>query len=342
MSTIPIRLLLVEDSDDDALLIARVLSNAGYTLTHERIETEAEFVEALKQEEWDVILADYSLPSFGAVRALQIIHDLGIDIPFVVVTGTISEEEAVKLMHAGAHDYIIKGRYERLSPVIAREHRAQLVRSRERQTEADLRAALNSLRVTNDALSAAPDELAAAFARALERRDKETEGHSQRVTTMTVRLARLMGISDIELIDIRRGALLHDIGKIGIPDSILLKPGPLTEDEWLIMRQHPVYAYEMLSPIIYFRESLDIPYYHHEKFDGSGYPRGLVGEKIPLSARIFSIIDTFDALRRERPYKPAFTLEQTLEEIRSLSGSSFDPVVVKSFLNANAAGILIG
>lgn len=341
MSTIPIRLLLVEDNEDDAILIARVLASAGYMLLYERIQTETEFIEALRQK-WDVILADYSLPSFGAVRALQIVHDLGVDIPFVVVTGTISEEEAVRLMHAGAHDYIIKGRYERLPPVIAREHRAQMVRSRERQTEADLRAALNSLKITNDALAAAPDELAAAFARALERRDRETEGHSQRVTTMTVRLARLMGIGDAELIHIRRGALLHDIGKIGIPDAILHKPGPLSEDEWLVMRQHPVYAYEMLSPIIYFRDSLDIPYYHHEKWDGSGYPRGLVGEQIPLSARIFSVIDTFDALGRERPYKLAFSLEQTLQEIDSLSGISFDPIVVKSFMNANAAGILRG
>jgi cyclic di-GMP phosphodiesterase len=340
MSYIEISLLIVEDNDDDATLIARVLSNAGYKLRYERIETEVAFRKALKQETWDVILADYSLPTFSAIRALQIVHDLGIDTPFVVVTGTIPESEAVKLMHAGAHDYIIKGHWDRLSPIIARETRAQSVRIRERQTEADLRSALDSLRVTNDALASAPDELAAAFARALEKRDRETEGHSQRVTTMTVRLARLMGISDGELVYIRRGALLHDVGKIGIPDAILLKPGKLTAEEWLIMRQHPVYAYEMLSPIIYFRDSLDIPYYHHEKWDGSGYPRGLIGEAIPLAARVFAIADTFDALRRERPYKLALSLEDTLQEIESLSGISFDPVVVRYFLNS--ASVLIG
>lgn len=339
MTSSEISLLMVEDNDDDAVLVARILSDAGYIIRYERIETETEFRKALRHT-WDVILADYSLPSFGAIRALQIVHDLDIDTPFVVVTGTISEAEAVKLMHSGAHDYIIKGHWDRLAPILAREMRAQSVRIRQKQTESDLRSALDSLRITNDAMAAAPDELAAAFANALERRDRETEGHSQRVATMTVRLARLMGITDGELIHIRRGALLHDIGKIGIPDAILHKPGALTPEEWLIMRQHPVYAYEILSKIIYFRNSLDIPYYHHEKMDGSGYPRGLIGKEIPISARIFAVIDTFDALRRERPYKLAFSLEDSLEEIESLSGISFDPSVVKSFLNA--IGILIG
>ena len=167
---------------------------------------------------------------------------------------------------------------------------------------------------------------------ALDLRDKETEGHSQRVTELTVRIANAMGMSKTELGHIRRGALLHDIGKMGIPDSILLKTGPLNEDEWEIMRKHPVYAYELLSPIEYLRPALDIPYCHHEKKDGTGYPRGLKGDQIPLSARIFAVVDIFDALSSERPYRPAWPREKVLEHIQSLVGSHLDSEVVDIFL----------
>jgi PAS domain S-box-containing protein len=177
------------------------------------------------------------------------------------------------------------------------------------------------------------------WSRALDYRDKETEGHSQRVTEMTSRIARSMGISEEELVHVRRGALLHDIGKMGIPDSILLKPGPLTEEEWKIMRLHPVYAHELLYPITYLRAALDIPYCHHEKWDGTGYPRGLKGEQIPLSARIFAIVDVWDALRSDRPYRLAWEEEKTKEYIRSLSGIQFDPKVVDVFLNMSFPGV---
>jgi HD-GYP domain-containing protein (c-di-GMP phosphodiesterase class II) len=171
------------------------------------------------------------------------------------------------------------------------------------------------------------------WSRALDLRDKETEGHTQRVTEMAVRLAADMGIEEGPLMDIRRGALLHDIGKMGIPDAILLKTGPLTDDEWEIMRRHPAYAYEMLSPITFLEPSLDIPYCHHEKWDGSGYPRGLKGSEIPLAARIFAVVDVYDALRSDRPYRAAWSEEKVLEHIRSLSGTHFEPAVVEAFLN---------
>src|SRR6266536_302243 len=136
------------------------------------------------------------------------------------------------------------------------------------------------------------------------------------------------------------GALLHDIGKMGIPDNILLKPGPLTDDEWVIMRKHPVYAYEMLAPIAYLQPALDIPYCHHEKWDGSGYPRGLKGEEIPLAARVFAVVDVWDALRSNRPYRQSWSEEKVCEHIRSLRGTHFDPVVVDVFLRMIASGEL--
>ena len=170
------------------------------------------------------------------------------------------------------------------------------------------------------------------WARTLELRDRETQGHSQRVLDLTLRLARKLGFTDEELVHVQRGALLHDIGKIGVPDNILLKEGPLTDAEWEIMRKHPTYAYEMLVTIPFLRKALDIPYCHHEKWDGSGYPRGLKGEEIPLSARIFAIVDVWDALRSDRPYRLAWTDEKTLDYIQSQSGSHFDPMVVDAFM----------
>jgi PAS domain S-box-containing protein/putative nucleotidyltransferase with HDIG domain len=170
------------------------------------------------------------------------------------------------------------------------------------------------------------------WARALELRDNETQGHSRRVTTLAVDLARVLGMSEPELVHFRRGALLHDIGKMGIPDRILLKEEKLTEAEWKIMRQHPNYAHDMLQPIKYLRKSLDIPYCHHEKWDGTGYPRGLKGEQIPLVARIFAIIDVWDAVTIDRPYRKAWTKQKALKYIREQSGKHFDPVIVAAFL----------
>jgi HD-GYP domain-containing protein (c-di-GMP phosphodiesterase class II) len=189
---------------------------------------------------------------------------------------------------------------------------------------------------SNMDLILAYDSTIEGWSRALDYRDKETEGHSQRVTELTINIARELGMNEEELVHVRRGALLHDIGKMGIPDSILLKPGSLTEEEWEIMRLHPVYSYDLLHPVAYLRPALDIPYCHHEKWDGSGYPRGLKAEQIPLSARIFAAVDVWDALRSDRPYRPAWTEEKTKEHIRAHSGIQFDPKVVGAFLRAIA------
>ena len=191
---------------------------------------------------------------------------------------------------------------------------------------------LADLERLNEELTRAYDSTLLGWAKALELRDKDTEGHHQRVTDMTLRLAGLMKLSGTEQIHIRRGALLHDIGKLGIPDSILLKPGQLTEEEWALMKKHPEYAYEFLAAIPFLRPALDIPFAHHERWDGSGYPRGLKGEEIPLAARLFMVVDVWDALRHDRPYRPAWADQQIHEHIRSLAGTHFDPHVVEIFL----------
>jgi PAS domain S-box-containing protein len=171
------------------------------------------------------------------------------------------------------------------------------------------------------------------WVRALDLRDRETEGHTQRVTELTLKVVRTLGFSDEELSHIRRGALLHDMGKMAIPDDILQKPGPLNEAEWEKMRQHPIYAYEMLSPIEYLRPALDIPFCHHERWDGSGYPRGLKGEEIPLSARLFAIVDVWDALCSDRPYRKKMPYAEVAAYLREHSGHLFEPRLVEVFLS---------
>jgi PAS domain S-box-containing protein/putative nucleotidyltransferase with HDIG domain len=191
---------------------------------------------------------------------------------------------------------------------------------------------LESLKRSNAELREAYDTTIGGWARALDLKDEETAGHSERVTTLTLKLARHLKIPEHELEHIRRGALLHDIGKMGVPDSILLKPGKLDAEEWVVMQQHTTYARDFLEPIPFLKPALDIPYAHHEKWDGSGYPRGLKGDEIPLAARIFAVIDVYDALTSDRPYRRAWSKQRALEHIQVAAGAHFDPTVVTAFL----------
>jgi putative nucleotidyltransferase with HDIG domain len=188
------------------------------------------------------------------------------------------------------------------------------------------------LQWSNAELRMAYDKTIEGWSRALDLRDKETEDHTRRVTEMTIHLARRLGIPDTELVHIRRGAILHDIGKVSISDSILLKAGELTEEEWAVMRRHPLIAVELLSPIAYLTPALPIPRSHHEKWDGTGYPDGLAGEQIPLAARIFTLADVYDALMSDRPYRKSWSKAETLEYIRAQAGKQFDPQIVTTFL----------
>ncbi len=612
----PLHVLIVEDLEDDALLIVGELRRGGYEPVFERVQTPEAMSQALEGRDWDLVTADYSLPGFSAPAALALLQEREIDIPFIVVSGTIGEETAVAAMRAGAHDYLMKGNLARLAPAVERELREAEVREASRndqlalreseeryrgmfegvfdailvesltgkildanvracemfgwsreelrsKTEADLalegqpaiiptkmtaekippapietvhvrasgehfpaevtariqriagekvllvvirditdrkrdeeqirrqlsrlqalrnidlaitasldlsltfsvlldqvvsnlgvdaadvmvydrhtrrlsfaagrgfhapppegrtqrigeglagKAALDRTLLSIQRLSDAEEDLGpddsyieegfvtyhaaplvakgtvmgvlevlhrteispdqewmdfleaiaghAAIAidnatlfeelhrssqelieaydstlegwiGALDLRDKETEGHTQRVTEMAVRLAKAMGLGDEELVHVRRGALLHDIGKMGVPDSILLKPGALRDDEWEIMCQHPVNARKLLSPIAFLRPALNIPYCHHEKWDGTGYPVGLKGKEIPIEARIFSVVDVWDALLSDRPYREAWAKGKVREYIQEQTGRQFDPTVVEAFL----------
>lgn len=196
----------------------------------------------------------------------------------------------------------------------------------------DRKEAEEALQRAHNQLQEAYDKTIEGWVLALDLRDREIEGHTQRVTNMTEKLARIMGYTDEEITHIRRGALLHDMGKMGIPDEILQKPGPLTDDEWVIMRRHPEMAYQMLSQIKYLEKAITIPYYHHERWDGSGYPHKLKGEDIPLIARMFAVVDVWDALSSDRPYRKKMPHNEVLEYLQMEAGRLFDPQVVEIFI----------
>ena len=202
-----------------------------------------------------------------------------------------------------------------------------------RRAQDDIRTLLTDLRSSNAELTQAYEANIEGWSRALDLRDRETEGHCQRVAEMAVRLAQAIGLTEDQIVHVRRGALLHDIGKMGVPDGVLLKPGPLDAEERALMELHPLHAYAMLSPIDFLQQALDIPYCHHEKWDGTGYPRCLKGDAIPIAARLFALADVWDALRSDRPYRKAWSEPKVREHIRSLAGTHFDPSLTEIFLD---------
>ena len=441
-----LKVLIVEDSPDDLELLLIELRRGGYIPQYRCVVNRLDMEQALDEQEWDLILSDYSLPAFSGPAALEVWKKRGLDIPFIVVSGMIGEETAVEMMKAGASDYLMKGRLARLAPAIDRELRETQTRRERRIAEASLRQSEQKFSLFMDvipvqvfivdqnhrlmyanrmiqnllpgrelhgaqpmdlfapelsekaeeayqrildgevfrnlqsvdmedgkhtlevlmfpipggqagnlvggigldvterlrseqAVKQANQELAHAYdatlqgwSRALELWESETAGHSQRVVSMTLELAGALGVPEEDMVHLRRGALLHDIGKMGVPDSILRKPGPLSSDEWVVMRMHPTFANQVLEPIDFLGKAREIPYSHHERWDGSGYPQGLAGEDIPLGARIFAVIDVWDALISTRPYRPAWSHAAARAYIQEQSGKQFDPRVVGAFL----------
>lgn len=319
-----LNVLILEDRPDDADLIVYELRSAGYLPTWRRVDTESAYVEAI-QDGLDIILADFNLPQFNALRALHLLNERALDIPFIIVSGVISEETAIDCMKQGAADYLLKDRLTRLGKAVERALEQKRLRDEQRTSQ-------HALRHAHSELAEAYEATIEGWSRALDLRDKETENHTQRVAKGSVQLARLLKVPEAQIVHIRRGSLLHDIGKMGIPDEILLKPGPLTPEEWELMRKHPTYAYELLHPIEYLRPALDIPHYHHEHWDGSGYPFGLKGEEIPLAARIFSVVDVWDALGSDRPYRKKLPKGEIIAYLKEQAGVLFDPRIVEVFL----------
>jgi cyclic di-GMP phosphodiesterase len=316
--------LIVDDEYIGRETLQSVLEGEGYEL--EMAENGLQAIEKAKKLLPDVILLDVMMPGMTGFEVCQRIrNDPQIaEIPIIILTALDDRESLLNALKAGADDFISKpfDRYElraRLMGITRLNRYQKLIQERAK------------LRDANTQLLSAYEATIEGWSHALDLRDRETEGHSRRVTQLTVRLAQALGISDNEIMHIRRGALLHDMGKIGIPDAILHKPAKLTDEEWKIMRNHPQLAYDMLYPIEYLRPALEIPLTHHEKWDGTGYPRGLKGEEIPIVARLFAVVDVWDALTSDRPYRPAWSPEQALAYIQEQSGKHFDPQVVDLF-----------
>jgi putative two-component system response regulator len=316
-------LLIVDDQPRGRDALASVLESEGYTLIFACSGPEA--ISMARQTTPDLVLLDVMMPEmdgFEVCRRLRADPDLAL-VPIFLVTALDDQASLLQGIQSGADDFVSK-------PFKRAELRAR-VRTITRLNR--FRTLLDERQQAAEELTRAYDATLEGWSRALDLRDHETEGHSRRVTEMTVRLARALGIDGADIEHIRRGALLHDIGKMGVPDAILLKPGPLNDEEWAVMRRHPTMAYELLAPIPYLRQSLDIPRCHHEKWDGSGYPRGLSGTAIPVAARIFAVVDVWDALSNDRPYRKAWPPEMVYQHLASLAGSHFDPIVVMTFLH---------
>jgi putative two-component system response regulator len=279
------------------------------------------------EEEPDLILLDVMMPEMNGFEVCDKIRSsiALAEVPILMISALDDRDSRLAGLQAGVDDFISK-------PFDRNELRARvrtilrLNRYRKlRDEHASLEKALHELQLTYD-------KTIEGWVQALDIRDHETEGHTQRVTKMTIRLAKTMGFDDDQVNHIRRGALLHDIGKLSVPDAILCKPGKLTEEEWEIMRLHPTYAYEWLHSIEYLQPAIDIPHYHHEKWDGNGYPCGLRGEEIPLTARIFAVVDVWDALSSNRYYRDAWPKDKVFQHIQEQSGKHFDPQVVEEFI----------
>lgn len=316
--------LIVDDEPSGRQTLEAVLEGEGYRL--EMAESGFQALEKARELLPDVILLDVMMPGLTGYEVCERIRadEKLAEIPIIILTALDDRNSMLRALEAGADDFITK-------PFDRHELRARLVgimRLNRYQKLVNERAKLEQ---AHTELIAAYDATILGWSRAMDLRDRETEGHSQRVAEHTVRLATAIGISEQELVHVRRGALLHDMGKLGVPDAILYKPDKLTQEEWNIMRQHPQLAYDMLSSIDYLRPALDIPYCHHEKWDGSGYPHRLKGEHIPLAARIFAIVDVWDALTSDRPYRPAWSKEDSFAHIREQSGKHFEPQIVDLF-----------
>jgi len=445
---IPIRVLFVEDWEDDVLLIVRELKRAGYNITFRRVDTPEEMRNALSEEQWDVILSDYAMPRFGAAEALSIFKETGLDIPFIIVSGAIGEQTAVELMRAGAHDFVMKDNLAKLAPVIQRELRDAETRNERRQVQEKLReseeryrllfqsspdviaqvdldgrfitanmAMIKSLgfsseeevigktfhdlmpkhvanyrlkmvrkacnewqtqvfedqragrwfhnifvpikipekgeitvqiiarditenKKAQEQLEKSFVDLAETVSRAMVSRDPYTATHQRNVAELALLVGRKLGLDKDRLRGLYIGGLLHDIGKISIPESLLNKPGPLTEEEWNLVRTHAKRGYEILKDANFPWPVAEMALHHHERLDGSGYPDGLSGDELSLEVRILSVCDVVEAMSAYRPYRPARSTREIIKELQNGRGKEYDASVVDILLRIIRKGEL--
>jgi response regulator RpfG family c-di-GMP phosphodiesterase len=336
-------ILVVDDEPAIRDLLCESLVQEGYHCQGAANGQEA--LDQLHRSQFGLVLSDIDMPSMDGVRLLQGIREAHPDVEVVMITGVVDVEVALRAMRMGANDYLTKPfnlEEVRLTVEKALEKRRLLLENREYQRDLESKVAERTVELVLkrreieqlfEKLQVSYETTLEALAAALDTRDTETQGHSRRVSEYTAVIASRMGVKDPELTEIKRGALLHDVGKIGIPDAVLRKPGKLTAAEWQEMKRHPEIGYRILSGIKFLEPSLPIVIAHQERFDGSGYPRGLKREEIPLGARIFAVVDTLDAMTSDRPYRKAMPYEDAREEIVRNSGIQFDPAVVQVFLS---------
>src|SRR5579883_3009123 len=324
------RILIVDDEEAIREIVASMLTMAGYDCKQAGSGLEALAI-LDSGEEFELMLSDLMMAELDGIGLLEKTKERYPEMPVVMVTAVHDISVALAAIRNGAYDYLLKP-FER-EQLLATVRRALENRAYQTNLEALVQARTEQLRQAMSDLERSYDITLEALGDALDLKDAETEGHSKRVTAYTVALARAMGLAPSEIRIIARGAFLHDIGKMAIPDAILLKPGKLTPDEQALMREHCVRGYQILSKIPYLREAAEIVYTHQEHYDGSGYPRGLKGNEIPLGSRIFAVADTLDAITSDRPYRRAQSIEIARREIQRCSGTQFDPRVVDVYLS---------
>jgi putative nucleotidyltransferase with HDIG domain len=329
------KVLVVDDEEAIREVVATLLEAQGYRCT--ACVNGRMALEKFRQDTFDLVLSDIVMPEMDGLKLLAELRAADPDVPVIMVTAMHDISIALEAIRAGAYDYILKP-FEKdqlyLSVRRALEHRRLVIENQTYQSDLEKLVAerTQQLSVALQDLEESYDYTLEALGGALDAKDAETEGHCQRVTAFTVTIAKAMKVDKALLRHIARGAFLHDIGKMGIPDHILRKPGPLNPAEREIMRRHCEIGYAVLERIPFLKEAAEIVLSHQECYDGRGYPRGLKGEQIPLGARIFAIADTLDAMISDRPYRKAAPISAAREEIRRYSGTQFDPRVVEVFL----------
>ena len=329
------RILVVDDEEAIREIVASMLGAAGYATQQAGSGMEA-LAKLNSGEEFELMLSDLMMADLDGIGLLERTKEKYPDMPVVMVTAVHDISVALAAIRNGAYDYLLKPfEREQLLNTVSRalENRRLKVENRTYQTnlESLVKARTDQLQAANRELIGSYDITLQALGDALDLKDRETEGHSRRVTAFTMAIARAMGLPAEQVATIARGAFLHDIGKMAIPDKILNKPAKLTAEETAIMREHCFKGYQIVKKIPFLKEACDIVYSHQEHYDGSGYPRGLKGEEIPLGARIFSVADTLDAITSDRPYRRARSLAEARKEIQAWSGRQFDPDVVAVF-----------
>jgi response regulator RpfG family c-di-GMP phosphodiesterase len=334
-----VRVLAVDDERAASKLLAIMLRPPSYCCS--TAATGEEALAALEREPFDAVISDLQMPGISGLELLAEVRRSYPHVAFLVTTGLDDVEVGVEAMRSGADDYLVKPLLESavlasLESALHKHYLEQQVENYRQHLEEMVAERTGQLRQALQQLERSYEGTLEALGRAIDLRDTETAGHSQRVCLYSIEIARAMAWSEEQLGSLARGAHLHDIGKLGIPDAILLKPGPLTADERKRMQRHAQIGYDLVKDIAFLSDAAELVLTHHERYDGGGYPRGLKGDEILPSARIFAVADSFDAITSDRPYRRASSFESGLQIIRDCSGTQFDPQVVTAFLSIPA------